>query len=56
MSLVVKALEDVLNVESDLDYFLWNPPLPNTIAGVDNQEVHVATATLLLPSVLSRPR
>jgi hypothetical protein len=56
MSLVVKALEDVLNVESDLYYFFWNPPLPNMIAGVDNQEVHVATATLLLPSVLSGPR
>uniref|UniRef100_A0A2N9H7J5 Protein kinase domain-containing protein n=1 Tax=Fagus sylvatica TaxID=28930 RepID=A0A2N9H7J5_FAGSY len=36
MSMVVKVLEDVENVESDLDYFFWNPPLPNMGAGVDN--------------------
>ncbi|GMY13482.1 g-type lectin s-receptor-like serine/threonine-protein kinase [Fagus crenata] len=39
MSMVVKVLEDVRNVESDLDYFFWNPLLPNMGYGVDNQEV-----------------
>ena len=53
MSMVVKIIEDNVNIESDLDYFFWNPPLPNTRAGVDNQEGHVATSTLLLPSILS---
>jgi serine/threonine protein kinase len=56
MSMVVKIIEDNVNIESDLDYFFWNPPLPNTRAAVDNQEGHVATATPLLPSILSGPR
>jgi serine/threonine protein kinase len=56
MSMVVKVLEDVENVESDLDYFFWNPLLPNMGVGVDNHEVHVASATSLLPSILSGPR
>ena len=47
MSMVVKGLEDVVNVEFDLDYFFWNPPLPNIGAGVDNEEVHVASSLLL---------
>ncbi|GMY13503.1 g-type lectin s-receptor-like serine/threonine-protein kinase sd2-5 [Fagus crenata] len=56
MSMVVKVLEDVENVESDLDYFFWNPLLPNMGYGVDNQEVYVASTTSLLPSILSGPR
>uniref|UniRef100_A0A2N9GIL7 Protein kinase domain-containing protein n=1 Tax=Fagus sylvatica TaxID=28930 RepID=A0A2N9GIL7_FAGSY len=36
MSMVVKIIEDNVNIESDLDYFFWNPPLPNMRAGVDN--------------------
>jgi hypothetical protein len=56
MSMVVKIIEDNVNVESDLDYFFWNPPLPNMGYGVDNQEVYVASATSLLPSILSGPR
>ena len=56
MSMVVKVFEGVVNVESDLDYFFSNPPFLNTRAGVDNQEVHVAATTLVLPSVLSGPR
>ena len=56
MSIVVKVLEGVVNVESNLDDFFLNPPLPNTRAGVRNQEVHVATTTQLLPSILSGPR
>ena len=53
---MVNVLEGVVNVESGLDYFFLNPPLPNTRAGVDNQEVPVVSATTLLPSVLSGPR
>uniref|UniRef100_A0A7N2KM39 non-specific serine/threonine protein kinase n=1 Tax=Quercus lobata TaxID=97700 RepID=A0A7N2KM39_QUELO len=56
MSIVVKVLEGVVNVELNLDDFFLNPPLPNTRAGVHNQEVHVATTTPLLPSILSGPR
>ncbi|XP_075670015.1 G-type lectin S-receptor-like serine/threonine-protein kinase SD2-5 [Castanea sativa] len=56
MSMVVKVLEGVVKVESGLDYFFLNPPLPNTRAGVDNQEVHVVSATPLLPLDLSGPR
>ncbi|KAL4611706.1 hypothetical protein ACB092_08G144800 [Castanea dentata] len=37
MSIVVKVLEGVVNVESNLDDFFLNPPLPNTRAGVHNQ-------------------
>ena len=55
MSMVIKVLEGVANVESDLDYFFFNPPLPKMRAGVDNQE-YVVIATPLLPSILSRPQ
>ena len=56
MSMVVKVFDCAVNVESNIDYFFSNPPFLNTRAGVDNQEVHVATTTLVLPSVLSGPR
>uniref|UniRef100_A0A7N2N7X9 Receptor-like serine/threonine-protein kinase n=1 Tax=Quercus lobata TaxID=97700 RepID=A0A7N2N7X9_QUELO len=56
MSMVVKVLEDAMNIESELDYFFLNPPLPNMRAGVDDQRVHVVDATPLLPSILSGPR
>ena len=56
MSMVVKVFDGAVNVESNIDYFFSNPPFLNTRAGVDNQEVHVATTTLVLPSVLSGPR
>ncbi|KAM3709702.1 hypothetical protein ACJW31_02G192600 [Castanea mollissima] len=55
MSMVILVLEGVANVESDLDYFFLNPPLPKMRAEVDNQE-YVVTATPLLPSILSGPR
>ena len=56
MSMVVKVLEGAVNIEFDLDYFLSNPSLPNMRGGVENQEVHIVTATPLLPSILSGPR
>ena len=56
MSMVVKVLEGVVNVESDLDYFFSNPSLPNMRDGVENQEVHIVAAASLFPLVLSGPR
>ncbi|KAK7861399.1 g-type lectin s-receptor-like serine/threonine-protein kinase [Quercus suber] len=59
MSMVVKALEGAVNVESDLDYFFSNPSLPNIPnmrVGVENQEVHIVAASSLFPSILSGPR
>ncbi|GMY13485.1 g-type lectin s-receptor-like serine/threonine-protein kinase sd2-5 [Fagus crenata] len=56
MSMVVKIIEDNVNIEFDLDYCFWSPLLPNTRAAVDNQEGHVATATPLLLSILSGPQ
>nr|POF20439.1 epidermis-specific secreted glycoprotein ep1 [Quercus suber] len=56
MSTVVKVLEGVVDVESNLDYCFSNPPLPNTRARVDNQDGHIVATTLVLPSVLSGPR
>ncbi|KAL0014218.1 hypothetical protein SO802_001287 [Lithocarpus litseifolius] len=56
MSTVVKVLEGVVDVESNLDYCFSNPPLPNTRARVDNQDGHIVATTSVLPSVLSGPR
>ena len=36
MFMVVKVLEGVVDVESDLDYCFLNPPLPNSRARVGN--------------------
>ena len=56
MSMVVKVLEGVVNVESSLDYFFSNPYSPNMRAGVENQDRHILAVTPLLPSVLSGSR
>ena len=56
MSMVVKVLEGVVNVESSLDYFFSNPYSPNMRAGVENQDRHILAVTPLLPSVLSGPQ
>jgi serine/threonine protein kinase len=52
MSMVVKVIEGIVNVESHLDYSFLNPSLPNTRARVDYQEVYVATTMPILPSIL----
>ncbi|KAK4605283.1 hypothetical protein RGQ29_013377 [Quercus rubra] len=36
MFMVVKVLEGVVDVESDLDYCFLNPPLPNSRARIGN--------------------
>ncbi|CAN4104473.1 unnamed protein product [Withania somnifera] len=50
MSMVVKAMEGVLDVEKDLDYSFK----PQTVNGIPN--ISFADSTPLLPSVLSGPR
>ncbi|XP_023905030.2 G-type lectin S-receptor-like serine/threonine-protein kinase SD2-5 [Quercus suber] len=56
MSMVVKVLEGVMDVEENIDYNFCNPPIPNTRARVMPPEVNVDGATTLLDSVLSGPR
>ena len=56
MSMAVKVLEGVVDAKFDLDYCFLNPPLPNSVDRVDNQEVHVTVATPILPSDLSSSR
>nr|POE96326.1 g-type lectin s-receptor-like serine/threonine-protein kinase sd2-5 [Quercus suber] len=56
MSVVVKVLEGVVDVEENLDYNFCNPPIPNPRARVMYNEVNVGSATALLDSVLSGPR
>ncbi|XP_034701355.1 G-type lectin S-receptor-like serine/threonine-protein kinase SD2-5 [Vitis riparia] len=51
MSVVVKALEGLVDIEDDLDYNFSYPPLPRGIA----HEV-AAAATPIMPSALSGPR
>ncbi|XP_050248734.1 G-type lectin S-receptor-like serine/threonine-protein kinase SD2-5 [Quercus robur] len=56
MSMVVKVLEGVMDVEENIDYNFCNLPIPNTRARVMHPEVNVGGATTLLDSVLSGPR
>ena len=41
MSMAIKVLEGVVDAKFDLDYCFLNPLLPNSVARVDNQGVHV---------------
>ncbi|XP_010242119.1 PREDICTED: G-type lectin S-receptor-like serine/threonine-protein kinase SD2-5 [Nelumbo nucifera] len=54
MSVVVKVLEGVMNIEPDLDYNFSIPTL--AAATVAHKEVDFGGSTPLLPSVLSGPR
>ncbi|KAL4620637.1 hypothetical protein ACB092_06G170000 [Castanea dentata] len=56
MSVVVKVLEGVVDVEENIEYNFCNPPILNPRARVMYHEVNVANATALLDSVLSGPR
>ena len=56
MSVVVKVLEGVVDVEENIDYNFCNPPISNPRARVMYHEVNVGSATALLDSVLSGPR
>ncbi|XP_021898321.1 EP1-like glycoprotein 2 [Carica papaya] len=56
MSMVVKVLEGVMDVEGELDYNLCSAELPKDIKELAYQHVQPGDATPLLPSVLSGPR
>ncbi|KAK7852111.1 ep1-like glycoprotein 4 [Quercus suber] len=56
MSVVVKVLEGVVDVEENIEYNFCNPPISNPRARVMYHEVNVGNATALLDSVLSGPR
>ncbi|XP_057970189.1 G-type lectin S-receptor-like serine/threonine-protein kinase SD2-5 [Malania oleifera] len=56
MSLVIKALEGVADVEDPLDYNFFSPPFGRTIAAVDVARDDGIMASSILPSLLSGPR
>ncbi|KAA8525003.1 hypothetical protein F0562_011359 [Nyssa sinensis] len=55
MSVVVKVLEGLMDVENNLDYSFTNPPSPRAIGAVDQKKDAVGATTILLPSALSGP-
>ncbi|KAA8525001.1 hypothetical protein F0562_011361 [Nyssa sinensis] len=56
MSVVVKVLEGLLDVDNNLDYnFMINPQIQKAIVPVDHKEDDIGASTPLLPSVLSGP-
>ena len=56
MSVVVKVLEGVINVEGNLEYNFFYPAVPIGTEAVGHRENNVIIASPLLPSVLSGPR
>uniref|UniRef100_A0A7N2MCC0 Uncharacterized protein n=1 Tax=Quercus lobata TaxID=97700 RepID=A0A7N2MCC0_QUELO len=54
MSVVVKVLEGVVDVDESIDFNFCNPPISNTRARVMHQDI--SGATVLSDSVLSGPR
>ncbi|XP_058219453.1 G-type lectin S-receptor-like serine/threonine-protein kinase SD2-5 [Rhododendron vialii] len=56
ISVVVKVLEGLMEVDSDLDFRFTKLPVPKTTPFVDNNRDASDDATVLLPQVLSGPR
>ncbi|KAJ9686060.1 hypothetical protein PVL29_015104 [Vitis rotundifolia] len=56
MSMVVKVLEGVINVEGNLEYNFFYPAVPIGTEAAGHRENNVIIASPLLPSVLSGPR
>ncbi|XP_039161288.1 G-type lectin S-receptor-like serine/threonine-protein kinase SD2-5 [Eucalyptus grandis] len=56
MSVVIKALEGIMEVQEDLDYDFFAQPSTSGAARFDPTDVEFNAATALLPSVLSGPR
>ncbi|XP_039161502.1 probable receptor-like protein kinase At5g20050 [Eucalyptus grandis] len=56
MSVVIKALEGIVEVQEDLDYDFFAQPSTSGAARFDPMDVEFNAATALLPSVLSGPR
>ncbi|KAG5544938.1 hypothetical protein RHGRI_017411 [Rhododendron griersonianum] len=55
ISVVVKVLEGLMEVESNLDFRFTKPPVPRTTPVVDSNHDANDDATVLLPQVLSGP-
>ncbi|KAF8044037.1 hypothetical protein BT93_A2120 [Corymbia citriodora subsp. variegata] len=56
MSMVIKALEGIIEVQEDLDYDFFAQPSTSGAAGSSPMYIEVSATTALLPSVLSGPR
>ncbi|XP_058219460.1 G-type lectin S-receptor-like serine/threonine-protein kinase SD2-5 [Rhododendron vialii] len=56
ISVVVKVLEGLMEVDSNLDFRFTKPPIPRTTPVVDSNRDARDDATVLLPQVLSGPR
>ena len=56
MSVVVKALEGLVDIERNLDYKFWIPPVRRTIEVVGHEKGGIGATTTVLPSTLSGPR
>ncbi|XP_057508208.1 G-type lectin S-receptor-like serine/threonine-protein kinase SD2-5 isoform X2 [Actinidia eriantha] len=56
MSVVVKALEGLVDIERNLDYNFWIPLVRRTTEAVGREEGGVGAATTVPPSILSGPR
>ncbi|KAI6674950.1 hypothetical protein NL676_002856 [Syzygium grande] len=56
MSIVIKVLEGVMEVQEDLDYNFFAQPSTGGAARFGRMDVEFSVTTTLLPSVLSGPR
>ncbi|KAH7860709.1 hypothetical protein Vadar_017058 [Vaccinium darrowii] len=56
MSVVVKVLEGLVDVETNLDYSFTNLAIPRKVGAAGLNEDVICPATVLLPSTLSGPR
>ncbi|GFZ13056.1 hypothetical protein Acr_23g0014410 [Actinidia rufa] len=52
----LKALEGLVDIERNLDYKFWIPPVRRTIEEVGHEEGGIGATTTVLPSKLSGPR
>ena len=56
MSMVIKVLEGVIDVEDNLDYIFFNSSGLGATKAVHRRETNVGFASPVLPSILSGPR
>ncbi|KAF8006270.1 hypothetical protein BT93_K0534 [Corymbia citriodora subsp. variegata] len=56
MSMVIKALKGIVEVQEDLNYDFSTQPSTSGVAGFGPMDVKTSATTTLLPSVLSGPR
>ncbi|XP_056170681.1 G-type lectin S-receptor-like serine/threonine-protein kinase SD2-5 isoform X2 [Syzygium oleosum] len=56
MSMVVKVLEGVAEVQEDLDYDFYAQPSTDRVARFGQMDIEFGATTALLPSILSGPR